>query len=602
MKKITAIFLLTTISSSYVFSQAVGIGTSTPNPLTVLHVDAANSTTKGVLFSGLYDESSTVPNLGIGSRLMFFPGKAAFRAGAITNANSSEYWNDINVGQASIAMGANNIASGFASAAFGVGAKAYGAYSMAIGVSSLATGNSAIAFGGSDATGDGAYSFGGGNLASGRRAVAFGTTNVAKGFSSTVIGVYNDSILTSDQSSVETTTPLFIVGNGNSSINRSNAMVVLKNGSVGIGTNAPDASTLLEVNSGTSYKGLLVSGATNLNATVPNLGGGSRMMFYPGKSAFRAGRVFNDEWNNANVGSSSVAMGYGTIASNYYSFAVGDRAKATGEASAALGWLTEATAFATTAIGASNKATGQISTVTGYANIARGFASTVIGYFNDPIVAVDQTDITSTTPLFIIGNGNTSGARANAMVVLKNGNVGIGSNAPSANLVLNDASSTTLQLQAAGIEKGFVQLSGDNLRLGTYAANATGNVTFRLNGSDRFIILPNGNATLTGTLTQNSDERFKQDIKPIDDALDKVKQLNGYEYHWKPELQRDSALQIGLLAQNVEKVLPQLVATDKEGTKSVAYQNMIPVLIEAIKKQQQQIQLLEAKMKGMEKQ
>jgi hypothetical protein len=151
------------------------------------------------------------------------------------------------------------------------------------------------------------------------------------------------------------------------------------------------------------------------------------------------------------------------------------------------------------------------------------------------------------------------------------------------------------------VDKGFIQVSGNNLRVGTFSSNTTGNFVVRTNGLDRFTIFPTGNATLTGTLTQNSDERFKQDITLINNALEKVMQLNGYEYYWKPELQRDSAVQIGLLAQNVEKVLPQLVATDNEGTKSVAYQNMVPVLIEAMKQQQQRIEKLESTIKELRK-
>jgi hypothetical protein len=501
-------------------------------------------------------------------------------------------------GEASVGLGANNVASQLGSIAIGVGTKALAGYATAIGSNAVASGTFSVALGSCDATGNYAVALGGSSVAGGGASTTMGWQTVAKGYASTVIGYYNDSILATNQTSMQPTTPLFVIGNG-SVDSRSNAMVVLKNGSVGIGTNTPEASSLLNVSSGNNYsKGFLVSGTTDLSATVPNLGGGSRMMFYPGKAAFRVGKVFSDEWNDLNVGRMSVALGYGTVASAATSTAMGDRFQATFETSTAFGYRTEATAFATTAMGATTVASGKVSTAMGNVTIARGYASTVVGLFNDPILATAQTDIASTTPLFIVGNG-ASGSLSNAMVVLKNGNVGIGTNAPGANLAISDAANATLQLQESGVDKGFVQLSDDNLRLGTYATNSTGNVTFRLNGADRFIILPTGNATLTGTLTQNSDERFKQDITPINNALDKVMQLNGYEYHWKPELQRDSALQIGLIAQNVEKVLPQLVATDKEGTKSVAYQNMVPVLIEAMKMQQQQIQKLEAKIQAL---
>jgi hypothetical protein len=581
MKKI-CLFFIPVIAYTFVNAQSVGIGTTTPDSSTVLHVDAGSNISKGFLVTGAHNNAATIPDLGQGNRLMFYPGKVAFRAGFAFQTR----WDNANVGAYSVAFGLGTMASGVASFAMGNSAKATGTLSSALGNGSIASGDYATAIGNQTA----AY---------GVVATSLGSHTIAKGFASTVIGVYNDSILATNLTdNTSNTNPLFIVGNGSAENARSNAMVVLKNGSVGIGTNAPFANALLHVDAGSASKCFLVSGQSSPDATIPNIGGGTRMMFFPGKSAFRAGRVFSDEWNNTNVGSASVAMGYGTIASGAYSVALGDRSEATYETSTAFGWRTKATAFATTAMGATTVASGEISTAMGNVTIARGYASTVVGLFNDPILAAPQTDVTSTTPLFIVGNG-ASGALSNAMVVLKNGNVGIGTNAPGEKLVLNASASATLQLQAAGVDKAFVQLSGDNLRLGTYSSNDLGNVTFRLNGSDRFIILPNGNATLTGTLTQNSDERFKQDITPINNALDKVMQLNGYEYYWKPELQRDSSLQIGLIAQNVEKVLPQLVATDKEGLKSVAYQNMVPVLVEAIKELQQQIKDQQQQIKDL---
>jgi hypothetical protein len=573
MKNLIVLSIWVFMLPSYIYAQAVGIGTTTPNPATVLHVDAAGSTTKGMLFTGTYnDVNGTVPNLGAGSRVMFYPAKGAFRAGVISTGSSATSWDDINVGLRSVALGSNNISSGFTSTALGYFTKASGQMSTAMGAFAVASGG--ISF-------------------------SLGSGTVAKGAASTVIGIYNDSILALDQNTIVPTTPLFIIGNGSGDDLRSNAMVVLKNGNVGIGINATDASALLHVSTGTNYnKGFLVSGAKDLSATVPSLNGGNRMMYYPGKGAFRVGGVFSTEWNNANVGQYSTGIGFGTIASGEHAVAIGYKTEATEKHAMAIGYLTKATGFAATALSYANTASGDGSTVTGFANVSRGFASTVVGTYNDPILSGAEKGISPSTPLFIVGNG-ASGALSNAMVVLKNGNIGIGSNAPEGNLVLNAAVNPIFQLQNAGIDKGFVQLSGDNLRIGVNGTNPTGNVVFRLNTGDRFTIFPTGNATLTGTLTQNSDERFKQDITPINDALDKVMQLNGYEYHWKPELQRDSALQIGLIAQNVEKVLPQLVATDKEGTKSVAYQNMVPVLIEAMKMQQQQIQKLEAKIQAL---
>jgi hypothetical protein len=457
-------------------AQNVGIGTTTPNANARLHVDVGASATSGILFSGTSVGGATVPDLGAGSRLMFYPGKAAFRVGGVNGTQ----WDNVNVGRYSMSLGYNCVASGNNSIATGDRTLASGVGSMALGILSVASGLGSVAMGNnSTSQGDNSFAIGTNTTASGYASIAIGNETRSTGFASVAFG---------------------------------------------------DLS-------------------------------------------YATGRT-------------STAMGNKTTASHFYSTALGAFSHASGYTSTAMGWL--------------NSASGDYSTAMGMFNLAKGYASTVIGRYNDSILTADQTNILETTPLFIIGNGPNS-ARSNAMVVLKNGNVGIGSNAPGEKLVLNASASATMQLQAAGVDKAFVQLSGDNLRLGTYSANDFGNVTFRLNGSDRFIILPNGNATLTGTLTQNSDERFKQDITPINNALDKVMRLNGYGYYWKPELQRDSALQIGLIAQNVEKVLPELVATDIEGTKSVAYQNMVPVLIEAMKEQQQRIEQLESKIKELQK-
>ena len=84
--------------------------------------------------------------------------------------------------------------------------------------------------------------------------------------------------------------------------------------------------------------------------------------------------------------------------------------------------------------------------------------------------------------------------------------------------------------------------------------------------------------TIGGTLTQNSDSRLKKDIQLLQSPLEKIKALNGYNYHWMAT-DSDSSLQTGLLAQEVEKVLPELVKTDEKGMKSINYIGLMPYLI-----------------------
>jgi hypothetical protein len=117
----------------------------------------------------------------------------------------------------------------------------------------------------------------------------------------------------------------------------------------------------------------------------------------------------------------------------------------------------------------------------------------------------------------------------------------------------------------------------------------------------------NGNATLAGTLTQNSDARLKKDIEPLDSVLPLLQELNGYQYKWKDDW-REQEVQTGLLAQEVEKVIPELVKEDEKGIKSVNYNGLIPYLLEAVKtlsqnasELKQQNDLLHQRLAALEK-
>jgi hypothetical protein len=93
-----------------------------------------------------------------------------------------------------------------------------------------------------------------------------------------------------------------------------------------------------------------------------------------------------------------------------------------------------------------------------------------------------------------------------------------------------------------------------------------------------------------------SDERIKTNIKTIENALDKTLLLRGVEYNdirIEPERKR-----IGLIAQEVELIVPEVVRTGDDGIKSIEYQNLVPLLIEAIKDQQKQINELKNILKN----
>jgi hypothetical protein len=80
----------------------------------------------------------------------------------------------------------------------------------------------------------------------------------------------------------------------------------------------------------------------------------------------------------------------------------------------------------------------------------------------------------------------------------------------------------------------------------------------------------------------NSDARWKENIEPIEDPLDLVTQLRGVSYDWI-DSSRGEGRQIGVIAQKVEEVFPEVVHTDSQGYKSVEYSKLVAPLIEAVK-------------------
>jgi len=91
-------------------------------------------------------------------------------------------------------------------------------------------------------------------------------------------------------------------------------------------------------------------------------------------------------------------------------------------------------------------------------------------------------------------------------------------------------------------------------------------------------------------LNSTSDINLKDDIRPFENALATVNQLNGVHFTWK----KDDRKSIGVIAQEIEKILPELV-TETEGNKTVNYNGLIGVLIEAVKELSEKVEILESK-------
>lgn len=99
-----------------------------------------------------------------------------------------------------------------------------------------------------------------------------------------------------------------------------------------------------------------------------------------------------------------------------------------------------------------------------------------------------------------------------------------------------------------------------------------------------------GDINISGSLNQSSDARLKKNITGLTSGLATIQQLRGVRYNWKDETRTDD--KIGFIAQEVEKVLPELVVTKEDGYKAVSYAEMTAVLVEAVKELSQQVEEL----------
>ncbi|MEP0986388.1 tail fiber domain-containing protein, partial [Ekhidna sp.] len=137
--------------------------------------------------------------------------------------------------------------------------------------------------------------------------------------------------------------------------------------------------------------------------------------------------------------------------------------------------------------------------------------------------------------------------------------------------------------------------TNDATPLTTYSFS-TANTQFAVSGD----VMVDGQIASTGAMiaggfTATSDKRLKTNIKDLDNVLSKIPLMRGVSYDWKKEsaqYQSDSSAQIGVIAQEIEEIYPQLVTTHSNGIKTVNYQGLVPVLIEAIKEQQKLIDRL----------
>ncbi len=267
--------------------------------------------------------------------------------------------------------------------------------------------------------------------------------------------------------------------------------------SVGIGTNTPEFRLTLDKGAGTPDGGILAIGTFGSGAKLDTNGAGTRLIWYPKKAAFRAGRIPATQWDDVNIGNYSVSFGgeasgissltftsgrsqgdyscgiggawlasgdYSTILSGWggttaglYSLGIGMVAVSSGESTTAIGQVARASGKEGTSLGIDNLAAGDYSTSLGSSNdslACQAYCETCFG--RRAVVSGNVSTWFSTEPLFVIGNGDAIDTH-NAITLLKNGRLGINTSDPEFRLTL---------------DKGETTPDGGILAIGTYGSGA----------------------------------------------------------------------------------------------------------------------------------
>ncbi len=212
-------------------------------------------------------------------------------------------------------------------------------------------------------------------------------------------------------------------------------------GGVGIGVLGPIADLGV-----TGINGVLFTGTYD-SGQIPGEGAGTRLLWYPKKSAFRVGTVEGTQWDDVNIGAYSVAMGLNAKASDFLSTAIGAGTLASGPSSLALGESTTASGHLATAMGYSTTASGDYS-------LSTGFGIGVSGDYSVGIALSNQT--------------GTDVANSNTMAIM-GGKVGIGTIIPTADL---QVSGTNGALFTGTFNTGTIPVEGLGTRMMWYTAKA----------------------------------------------------------------------------------------------------------------------------------
>ena len=186
---------------------------------------------------------------------------------------------------------------------------------------------------------------------------------------------------------------------------------------------------------------------------------------------------------------------------------------------------------------------------------------------------------------------NYSDNTVTRMVIKYDGKIGMGTTSPARNLEIeNNGSYVGLKIQNTDATSAWSILEKNNNMFTIFqdvegyhrlTIDSTGNVGIGTT-TPAYKLHVYGRIKTSG-ITESSDERLKENINDLTASLEKVLQLRGVTYNWKDKTDYSSATQIGLIAQEVKNIIPELVDQDQEGFYSVQYSHLVPLLVEAIK-------------------
>ena len=199
----------------------------------------------------------------------------------------------------------------------------------------------------------------------------------------------------------------------------------------------------------------------------------------------------------------------------------------------------------------------------------------------------------------IVGDGTTAPVAESGATLRTSIGVGTGDDVEFNTLTVGDGTNKAPSITNSGDTNTGIYFPGAD-KVGI-TAGGTLEVDVSTNGMELVSSLgvgtpPSGTtgeirATNDITAFYSSDKRLKDNITPITDPLSKLSQLGGYTFVWIPKegIHSHEGRDVGVIAQEVEEVLPEVTTTRDNGYKAVKYEKIVPLLIECIKAQQTQI-------------